>query len=341
MKRLQTILFLTLFCACKNTNSSETPKDTTVEVDTLVQETVVEAEQVVFYATVDKLRLRKEANKSAAVVEQIKEGGKLFYLNEKTDKKEKIKLRNRWYEEPWLKVESEKGNEGWVYGGAITEVAPEEEVSKLPYDKCEAAFVKDRNYTALRKCYDKISEQQTKEDARYIRKTETGYQVTLLSGETRNLVDQDRLKGGENYRAYAYRYYLNKIGYFVFRIDRFEGGDYILLDDKFGYAMPIYGMPRLAPDLKKLVITNTDDGAGFEFNGIQLMEITDEGIDPEPLFEEKIEGFQPFNPVWEDERTVSFDFLSTDSERSKLKIKAKLSMNEEGEWNLSIKNRRD
>jgi len=273
MKRLQTILFLTLFCACKNTNSSETPKDTTVEVDTLVQETVVEAEQVVFYATVDKLRLRKEANKSAAVVEQIKEGGKLFYLNEKTDKKEKIKLRNRWYEEPWLKVESEKGNEGWVYGGAITEVAPEEEVSKLP--------------------------------------------------------------------AYAYRYYLNKIGYFVFRIDRFEGGDYILLDDKFGYAMPIYGMPRLAPDLKKLVITNTDDGAGFEFNGIQLMEITDEGIDPEPLFEEKIEGFQPFNPVWEDERTVSFDFLSTDSERSKLKIKAKLSMNEEGEWNLSIKNRRD
>jgi len=341
MKLFKSILILTLFFACKNTNSPETPKNPTAEVDTLVSEKKVESLEIWYYATVDQLRLRSEPTKKGSVVEQIKEGGALLFLNEKTDMKERIKLRDRWFEEPWLKVKSEKGNEGWVFGGAVTMEAPKEDFSKTPYDGCDSNYAKNLNYQSQYNCYKKISAQQLAKDARYVKATPTGYQVTLLSGETKNLVNENGDKDGEGYREYAYRYYLDKIGYFVFRIHRFEAGDFIMMDDKFGYAMPISGMPRLSPDKKKILISNADTDAGFEYNGIQLLAITDEGLSQEPLFEEEIQRHRPLNPVWVDEKTVTFDFIPFDSEKERKKLKAKLVEREDGSWDLKTMNWRE
>ena len=339
MKILQAIIFLTLFYSCKNTNSTETPKNPAKEVDTLVQDEPQKRERILLYADVDKLRLRKEPGAKGDVLEQIEEGEKLLFLNEKTDYTEKIKLRAQWHEEPWLKVESEKGNTGWVFGGAVTEEPAKTDPTKTPYDDCNVEFVKARNYEAWHTCYEKVAKQQLKKDARYIKKTETGYQVTLLSGETVNLVDNDDVDAEEDFRQYAYRYYLDKMGFFVFKIQRYEGGNFILMDDKFGYATPVYGMPKMSPDLKKMVITNADVVAGFEFNGIQLFEMGDVGI--ETLFEEEFSDFAPHNPVWIDDKNIVFDFLSPDSAQKKTQVKAKLSEDDNGEWNLTINNPRE
>ncbi len=339
MKALKAIIILTLFFSCKNTNSSETPKNPALEVDTIVNKADQTEIETTLYALVDKLRLRKDPGSKGAVLEQIKEGERLLFLNEETDYKEKIKLRDNWHEEPWLKVQSEKGTTGWVFGGAVSKDPPEEDFSKSPYDDCDVKFVKDHDHEAKFQCYKKIESIQLEKDARYIKETETGYQITLLSGEKVNLVNEDGPKAGEEYKEYAYRFYLEKIGYFVFRIQRFEAGNFILMNDKFGYVMPVYGMPKLSPNLKKLVVTNADGDAGFEFNGIQLFDITEEGINPEPLFEEQFDNFEPHNPIWLDHKTIEFDFLSPGFSKKIRHVKAQLSENEEGKWDLIIRNR--
>lgn len=341
MKLLKTIIILTLFFACKNTNSTETPKNPPVEVDTLAKARSPKAEKIWYYATVDKLRMREEPNKNGLVLEQIKEGEQLLFLNEKTDETERIKLRDKWFVEPWLKVESEKGTAGWVYGGAVSLDLPKEKVSQTPYDACDAGYAKNQEYRIWFDCYEKVSKAQVKKDARYIKPTKTGYQVNLLGGESINLVNENGDKAGEDYREYYYRYYLDKIGYFVFRVQGYESGSFVLIDDKFGYAFPVNGMPRLSPDMKKLLISNSDGDAGFEFNGVQMLSITDEGLNPEPVFEEHVDFYQPLNPVWIDDKTVEFDYVPFYTTSDKKKLKAKLIERDNGEWDLRLVNLRE
>ncbi len=342
MKLLKTIMILTVFCACKNTNSPETPKNTAIELDTIAKEAGLEKRVSFLFSKVDKLRLREKPGSKGKVLEQISESEALIDLHEKTDYTEKIKLRDKWHEEPWLKVQSEKGNIGWVYGGAVSSEAPKADITKTPYDDCESAFAASRNAETYYKCIEKVAAEQLQKDARYIEKVKDGYVVTLLGGETRNLVNSagDASADSErDFREYAYRYYLDKMGFFVFKIHRYEGGDYILMNDKFGYATPVPGMPKMSPDRKKILIWNADAEAGFEFNGIQLLEITDDGI--ETVFEENMNRFAPYNPVWIDDRNVELDFLSPDNEAEKFRVKAKLSMNDAYEWKLTINNVRE
>jgi len=110
------------------------------------------------------------------------------------------------------------------------------------------------------------------------------------------------------------------------------------MDDKFGYAMPLMGMPRLAPDLTKLLVTNNDQGAGFELNIVQLFEIREEGLNPDPIFEEEVEQFQVLNPVWIDSSRVEMDFISFDYSDKKLNVKATLEEGEDGIWRLTYRN---
>jgi hypothetical protein len=339
MKAIQFVIFLTLVYSCKNTNSSETAKNPAIEVDSVEVGKISKQEQIFFYAAVDKLRLRKEPGSKGDVLEQIEEGGTLLFLNEKTDFTEKIKIRDQWQEEPWLKVKSASENIGWVFGGGVTDELPKQDLTKMPYDDCNANFVVNRDEGDLNNCYKKVAKQQLEADARYIKKTDTGYQVTLLSGETRNLVNDNNDQSEENFRQYEYRFYLEKLGYFIFKIDRFEGGGYIMMNDKFGYVSPIYGLPKLSPDFKKIVIVNNGSDSGFEFNGIQLLSVGDEGITT--VFEEELESFAPYNPVWIDEKNISFDFLSRASGQKKSQVKAKLSEDENGKWKLTISNRRE
>lgn len=339
MKLLKTIMILTVFCACKNTNSPETPKNTATEVDTLAEQQEQNVQDAILYTIVDKLRLRKTPGSKGQVLEQLKEGVPVIFMNEKTDYTEKIKLRDEWYEEPWLKIKSASGNIGWVFGGALTDMPPKEDISKTSYDDCEKNLVQSRNLERYHRCIEKIAAQELKAASKYIKATKDGYQVTLLSGETRNLVNSYGSEEDPDLRVYEYRHYLDKLGYFVFKIHRYEAGDYILMNDKFGYATPLAGMPRMSPDRKKILVTNADVDAGFEFNGIQLLEITDQGF--QTVFEESMDNFAPHHPVWIDEKNIEFMLLSPEADQKRWKVKAKLSQDEQGEWALTINNRRE
>lgn len=327
MKAFQVAIFLfpIILISCKNTNSDETPKPNSIPQDSIEYS---DNNAVEVFVSVDKLRLRKSPDTKSEILQELNEGERLWFLNEKSHFKEKINIRGTIYDEPWLKVKSEENNIGWVYGGAIKFEKPDVNYSPSPYESCVSAFVKSKNYETYTQCTQKIKEQQLKKDAKFITKTNTGYEIKLLSGETRTL--QNSLEQNEDFRQYEYLYYIEKLGYFVFRINFYEAGQFLLIDDKFGYSSPISGFPTPSPDFKHFVSTNADGTAGFEFNGIQLFGFTDHGM--EIFFEKEYEFFEPYLPKWLDEKTVRVQLIPVDFVKNKQPTQVTLRQNENGEW---------
>lgn len=72
------------------------------------------------YVWVENLRARKEPGANAEVIMELKAGTVLIDLKEKSSFKDKVTLRGKSYEEPWLKVKLPNGSTGWVFGGAVT-----------------------------------------------------------------------------------------------------------------------------------------------------------------------------------------------------------------------------
>ncbi len=328
MKASQVVIFLTFISLiyCKNTNSDETPKDELISQDSTLYK---DSNVVEVFVWVDKLRLRKTPDTKSEIIQDLDEGETVWFLNEKSAFKEKINLRGIIYDEPWLKVKTTENNIGWVYGGAIKFEKPVFEYAPSPYEKCVSAFVESKNNEKYTNCTQKIKEEQLKKVARFITKTDDGYEVNSLSGEKRVL--QNSMEENEDFRQYEYLYYIEKLGYFVFRINFYEAGQYLLVDDKFGYSRPISGFPKPSPDYKHFVTTNADATAGFEFNGIQIYGFTDLGM--EILFEKEYEFYEPYLPNWMDEKTVQIQLVPAAFVKDKKPKTLTLQMNEKGEWN--------
>ena len=78
-----------------------------------------------FLARVDNLRIRNAPNLDGEVVATIPEWSKLKGLNEISKNKDKIVLRGQEYNSPWIKVQFNNRELGWVYGGALVELQGE------------------------------------------------------------------------------------------------------------------------------------------------------------------------------------------------------------------------
>ena len=327
MKAFQVLIILTLviLISCKNTNSDETPKHVPIVHDSIAD---LDSNFVEIYVWVDKLRLRKAPKTKSEIIQELDEGETLLFLNEETAFTEKINLRGKIYEEPWLKVKTSENNIGWVYGGAIEYEKPEFKISPSPYEKCVVSFVESKNYKNYSNCTQKIKDQELRKDSRFITKTDTGFEIKLLSGETRTL--QNSIEENEDYREYEYLYYIEKLGYFVFRINFYEAGQFLMIDDKFGYSRPINGFPTPSPDFKHLITTNADAAAGFEYNGIQLFGFTSHGM--EVFFEQEYEFYEPFLPEWIDEKTVQVELIPVAFAKNKKRKTLTIQQNNEGKW---------
>jgi len=68
---------------------------------------------------VDRINVREEARTGTKVVARVPATESLTYLGEKTPTKETIVLRGLAYHEPWLRVRTQDGKEGWVFGGGV------------------------------------------------------------------------------------------------------------------------------------------------------------------------------------------------------------------------------
>lgn len=333
MAKLQIISLLSLFCccwACKNTNSTENNQQEATEnvssQNPPAQTTpTAPASPQVLYAWVDKLRLRAAPNTKAEIVAEVKEGAQLTYLNEKTAFTEKITLRKVRHDEPWLKVKTQAGQEGWVYGGGVRVYQAKVDQSPSPYDDCYQLT----DLYKMQQCIDRISAQQLERAADFVSVTPTGYSIKLLSGERKILTERADSLAREAFLDYDYRYYIPKMGYYVFAYAAFESFGFTLLNDKSGQTINLPGYPKPAPDFKHLVSFNPIPEMGSY--RLAIWGFTEEGMTE--LFSQAMQDYQPYAPKWLDKKTVQLSFKPTQKDQQ-LKVML-LQQDETGVWNLT------
>lgn len=77
------------------------------------------APKPVYYAWVDQLRIRSEANLQSDIVGKLNELDVVLFLGERSRQRSTIKLRMQNEAHYWLKIQTNDNLEGWVYGGGL------------------------------------------------------------------------------------------------------------------------------------------------------------------------------------------------------------------------------
>jgi len=330
---LALLLFVSVFVGCKDTNSAENENDTNKTTATADSIALQKATTVTVYAWVDKLRMRDEPDTKSDVVAEISEGAALTYLDEKTDFTQQITLRGKAFDEPWLKVSTSSGKEGWVYGGGVKFYQPKVAALKNPYDGCMDYF-KRRRIKQAGNCFAAVSKKQLSKDRQFVKETGEGaLEFMLLNGKKKQL-DDSSIEEVEARQHYFYRYYVPQMGLFVVDVEGNETDSYLLVNDKSGNITPVWGFPVIAPDYKKLLSIRGDLLVEPSRNGIQIFAYTNEGL--ELVFEEKLDQYEPIIAKWLDIEEAEITLLpKSASGNLKLKI-AKLQKNGSGEWILDL-----
>ncbi|MEM6966281.1 MAG: SH3 domain-containing protein [Bacteroidota bacterium] len=337
MRNILIIVFLTIvgiLFSCKNTNSPESEQ--TINTDHVANEVtekpVKEKTKTILYAWVDKLRIRAQPSTKSEIIDEVKEGTSFTYLNEKTDFKEKINLRGSLYDEPWLKIKTEDGKEGWVFGGAVKFYEPVVDMNPSPYDAC-FALIKDGKYTEGESCTEKVQKAQLKKDKKRVQQDEMTLTLALLTGEQMVLKNDTTPMGVDSYFVRVYSHYIPQLGFFVIDNIYHEGGNYSLINDKSGKETIIQGFPKPSADFKHIVTTNADAEAGFEFNGIEVYGYPDGRF--AKVFEEEVEAsFEPHTPIWVDNKTVEVTMVPTTYNNTDRPKKIKITQNDSGKWEI-------
>lgn len=71
------------------------------------------------YITINNLKMRRSPELKADVIAQLPLFEKVYFMEEVTDSLYEINLGYEVAKEPWVKVRTKKGKEGWVYGAGV------------------------------------------------------------------------------------------------------------------------------------------------------------------------------------------------------------------------------
>ena len=322
------LIFLILFAACKNPfkeSTIDTPEETVAPVEVKVEEKADKAIEI--YVWVDKLRLRSASNTSSETVAIMKEGQALTFLNERSDFTEKINLRGTLFDEPWLKVSTADGQEGWVYGGGVKFYKIGIDESPTAYDDCFKLKI-SRKMTQAKKCIDRTHFRELKKETSLVYESSTGITFRLLSG------GQFILNNVGRDSVYQFRYYLKEAAFFVAHGTYGAQEGYVLVDDKTGEIRRIKGFPKISADHEYIACLNADWEDKGNFKGIQLLGFVNNELTV--VFEEAMEEFRPVKPKWVDENTLQFTLLEVADKRNKKSRYGQLIKQENGEWTLDM-----
>ncbi len=90
-----------------------------LETARLQSQTKNRAELTPLYVTIDDLNVRNAPALDAEVVDQLPLFEEVLFLNEWTDFTTEVNLGKGMANEPWIKVRTPKGHEGWVFGAGV------------------------------------------------------------------------------------------------------------------------------------------------------------------------------------------------------------------------------
>jgi hypothetical protein len=77
------------------------------------------SEYTSLYITINNLKMRRSPELKAEVIAQLPLFSKVYFMEEVTDSLYEINLGYEVAKEPWVKVRTKKGKEGWVYGAGV------------------------------------------------------------------------------------------------------------------------------------------------------------------------------------------------------------------------------
>ena len=309
------ILFLCLFVlsACKDTNSSESSKEDANTTDNTYI-TKEKEEDIIIYAWVNNLRVRAQPDTKSKIITELAEGDSLVYLKEKTDFTQKISLRGKLWDEPWLKVKTRQNKTGWVYGGGVKFYAPKGIRKPRLYDKCYA-YLEAYREVKFQGCFEEVQAKQLKKTQGIVESTPRGLSLRLLSGEK---IFLENIADSIHYRFF---YYYPKMSSFVVQVWSGNDADYFLLiNDKSGKKTKLWGYPKPSPENKQWLSSFVGERTPGFYGGIQVLAYTDKGL--EVVWEKELRE-EPHVPYWLDEETIEYTAKKRGSSKTfvrKLKI---------------------
>ncbi len=103
---------------------SQEDQSDSVENQPIISELRVDTFEIVkevtaLYVNINKLKLRSSPNLKSEVLEELEIGSKVMFAGEVTDSLYTFSLGKREVTEPYVKVKTWKGLEGWVYGAGV------------------------------------------------------------------------------------------------------------------------------------------------------------------------------------------------------------------------------
>lgn len=318
MKYILISICLTLIFNCKGdsvTQSEPLPPPPPVDK-------VEKPAQVMLYAWVDKLRLRSKPDTKSDIVKELAEGEALVFTGEKTDFSQKVNLRGVMYDEPWMKVITGDDKTGWVYAGGVKLYQQTTDKSSSPYDQC-FQLLELGNERQFKNCVQKVKEAQLKKYAAYVKPDARGYELHLLSGDKLTLLDNDPSSLGRN-TSLDFRAYYPKLGYFVFRMYADSADQFLMINDKDGSKVPLWGFPKPSVTNQHFITLSTKNEEG-QYNGVQLYSFTEEGLQKQ--HEHDLLDAKPLIAKWTEDDQVELTIMQP-SEKSEQMVFAY----EQNEW---------
>jgi hypothetical protein len=122
MKKSVVLLCLILFLGgCKKgENEEQTTIGQQLAMEQATQEqTEIVGEPVELEVILDNVRIRDVAGLKGKEVARLPKKSKVIFNGVFSDFTDKIKLRGIQYDDPWLKIRTTKGEEGWIYGASV------------------------------------------------------------------------------------------------------------------------------------------------------------------------------------------------------------------------------
>ncbi|MFT4664800.1 MAG: hypothetical protein ACI8YQ_002193 [Polaribacter sp.] len=316
-KYILPLLAVICFCfSCKDTNSGESPKMTQSQIDSIriaEEKAAVEKAKVKIFAWVNKLRVREEPDTKSKIVIELQEGDSMIFLKEQTDFTQKINLRGKTFDEPWLKVRTSKNKIGWVYGGGVKFYAPKASRKPVLYDRCYE-YMKEYRQMKFQDCFEKEQAKQYRRTKGIVESTAKGLSLRLLTGEKVLLENDTSAHRPVRYRFF---YYYPKMSSFVVEVTYEDGNNFLLVNDKSGKVTEVWGYPKPSPDNKQWVTSFVGDHEGPGTNGgFQILANNGNGL---AILWEKGFKEEPHIPYWLDEDTIEVTTKRKGSSRTTVK----------------------
>jgi len=92
-----------------------------VPLEPLEPKTTDTQKRTSLFITVDSLNMREEPQLSSSVITKLRLDEEVLYMDEMTDFRQELEFdENRTTFEPWLKIQTQDGRVGWVYGAGVS-----------------------------------------------------------------------------------------------------------------------------------------------------------------------------------------------------------------------------